>query len=132
MITAWAFVFITKTCQCIILQFFHGCKKDNFKMTKCDVFLIFALNYRVWVHVRTASNTECGYTLEPHEAVLTSTHNLCFRAKIRKLCIPQYLKPQFYHIKMGFKGVYIIRTCLHDGIFVFYVKSELRILEVTF
>ena len=29
-----------------------------------------------------AQNTDCGYTLEP--PVLTSTHNLCFRAKIRK------------------------------------------------
>ena len=33
-----------------------------------------------------ALNIDCGYTLEPalSEAVLTSTHNLCFRAKIRK------------------------------------------------
>ena len=42
-----------------------------------------------------------------------STHNLCFGAKIRKnvyLC-----KPQFFYIKGGCKGVYITRTCLHDG-----------------
>ena len=32
-----------------------------------------------------------------------STHNLCFRAKIRRLCyIP--CKPQFYYIKVGCKG----------------------------
>ena len=32
-----------------------------------------------------AQNIDRGYTLEPlTEAVLTSTHNLCFRAKIRK------------------------------------------------
>ena len=43
-----------------------------------DIILIFA------------QNIDCGYTLEPPqvvgtcEAVLTSTHNLCFRAKIRK------------------------------------------------
>ena len=24
-------------------------------------------------------------------------------------------KPQFYHIEVGCKGVYITRTCLHDG-----------------
>ena len=29
------------------------------------------------------------------ETVLTSTHNLCFRAKIRKQC-----KPQFYYMKV--------------------------------
>ena len=41
------------------------------------------------------------------EAVLTSTHNLCFFLKIRKLMyIP--VKPQFYCIKVGFKGVKII------------------------
>ena len=52
---------------------FHGCKNDNFQMKKYGSFLIFA------------KNIDCGYTLEPpHEAVLTSTHNLCFRAKIRK------------------------------------------------
>ena len=51
---------------------FHGCKNVNFQMKIFNIFLIFA------------RNIDCGYTLEP----LTSTHNLCFRAKIRKLCIP--------------------------------------------
>ena len=32
---------------------FHGCKKDNLHMKKCDVFLIFA------------QNIDCGHTLEP-------------------------------------------------------------------
>ena len=44
-----------------------------------------------------------------NEAVLTSTHNLCFRAKIRKNVYP--CKPQFYYIKVGCKGVYITQTC---------------------
>ena len=48
------------------------------------------------------------------EAVLTSSHNLCFGAKMRKIGIP--LLPQFYYINVGFKGVYIRRTCLHDDI----------------
>ena len=52
---------------------FHGCKNDNFQMNIFDIFLIFA------------KNIDCGYTFERlSEAVLTSTHNLCFRAKIRK------------------------------------------------
>ena len=63
---------------------FHGCKKDNFHMKNCDVFVIFA------------QNIDC-------EAVLTSTHNLCFRAKIRKNVYP--CKHQFYYIKVGCKGV---------------------------
>ena len=32
--------------------FFHGCKKDNLHMKKCDVFFF-------------AQNIDCGYTLEP-------------------------------------------------------------------
>ena len=42
-----------------------------FSLEKFDFFLIFA------------QNIDCGYTLEPHrQAVLTSTHNLCFRAYV--------------------------------------------------
>ena len=73
---------------------FHGCKNDNFQIKIFDIFLIFA------------QNIDCGYTLEPphlSEAVLTCTHNLCFRAKIRKNLYPCI--PQFYYIKMGCKGV---------------------------
>ena len=50
------------------------------------------------------------------EAVLTSTHNLCFGAKIRKYVYPCI--PQFCYIKVGFEGVYITRTCFRNvGIF---------------
>ena len=84
---------------------FHSCKNDNFQMKSCDIFLIFA------------QNIDREYTLEPppsNEAVLTRIHNLCFRAKIRKNEYP--CKPQFYYIKVGCKGVYIIRTCYPDVI----------------
>ena len=67
-------------------------------MKNCAIFLIFA------------QNMDCGYTLEP---VLTSTHDLCFRAKIRKK-MNTPVKPQFYYIKVGCKGVYITQTCYPD------------------
>ena len=53
-----------------------------------------------------------------------STHNLCFRAKIRKHLYP--CKPQFYYIKVGCKGVYITRTCYHDavGIVVYTIEKK--------
>ena len=53
---------------------FHGRKIDDFQMKNCDGFLIFA------------QNIDCLYTLEPpqFEAVLTSTHNLCFTAKVEQ------------------------------------------------
>ena len=76
---------------------FQGCKNDNFQVKNCDVFLIFA------------QNIECGYTLEPP---LTSTHNLCFRAKIRKNVYP--CKPHFYYIKVGCTGVFMSQTCFCD------------------
>ena len=42
-----------------------------------------------------------------------STHNLCFGAKIRKnIYTPAY--PSFAIYKMGYKGVYIARTCYPD------------------
>ena len=46
------------------------------------------------------------------EAVLSSTHNLCFGAKIRKIGIPLHNPVLLY--KMGYKGVYITRTCFRD------------------
>ena len=58
------------------------------------------------------------------EAVLTSTHNLCFRARIRKKKKKKkkkkkthkknlyHRKPQFYFIKVGGTG---LMTCFPDG-----------------
>ena len=63
---------------------FHGCKNDNFQMKNCNIFHIFA------------QNIDCGYTLDgsnDSEAALTSTQNLCFRAKIRKMNTP--VNPSF-------------------------------------
>ena len=70
----------------------------------------FCSKYALWVLVRTA----------PVRAVLTSTHNVCFGAKIRKLIIP--LHTLFYYISVGFKAVYVTRTSFPD---VFALTSEL-------
>ena len=51
---------------------FHSCKNDNFQLKVFDYFHVFP------------QNIACGLI----EAVLTSTHNLCFRANIREKCIP--------------------------------------------
>ena len=71
---------------------FLGCKNVNFQMKNCDIVLIFAQN---------------------KEAVLTSTHNLCFGAKIRKNMYTR-VNPTFFYIKVGCKGVFITRTCYPD------------------
>ena len=59
-----------------------------------DMFLIFAQN---------------------NEAVLTSTHNLCFRGKKKENKVYP-CKPQLFYIKVGCKGVYITRTCYPDAL----------------
>ena len=69
---------------------FHGCKNVNFQMKTYNIFLFLL------------KNIDCGYT-----------HNLCFRAKIRKNVYP--CTPQFYYIKVGYKGILVTRTCFRDG-----------------
>ena len=64
-------------------EIFNVVKSENF-----DIFLIFA------------QNIDCGYTFE--EAVLTSTHNLCFGAKMRKIGIP--LQTPVFLYKSGVQG----------------------------
>ena len=64
---------ITQTSQCNILRSFSAVKNGNFqKKKKEDFFSYFCSKYRLLVH----------------EAVLTSTHNLCFRAKVKKNVYP--------------------------------------------
>ena len=41
-----------------------------------------------------------------------STHNLCFGAKLRKIGKPVN---QFCYVKIGFRWVYITRTCFRDA-----------------
>ena len=47
------------------------------------------------------------------ENILTSTHNVCFESKIRKLGTPMQTAV-FPYIKVGFKVVNISRTCYSD------------------
>ena len=66
---------------------FLSFKIENIQLKKFDIFLIFA------------QNIDCGYTLEPPrrgEANLTSTHNLCIGAKIRKIGIPLHTPVLLY------------------------------------
>ena len=77
---------------------FHGCKNINFQMKNCNIVLFFLKTLIVGTRYNRLS-----------EAVLTSTHNLFFGAKIRKNVYP--CKPQFYYTKVGCKGVFVIQTC---------------------
>ena len=72
-------------------------KNNNFQLKIFDIFINFSQNMDLLVQV-------------------TSTHNLCFRAKIRKNVYPR--KPQFCYIKVGCKGVHITQTCYPDEFMV--------------
>ena len=58
------------------------------------------------IHI-SAQNIDCGYSLEPpRRGGSNEYHNLCFEQKWENNIYS--CKPQFYYIKVGFKGVKII------------------------
>ena len=86
---------LRKHAHMILYTNFFRSKIDNFQGNIFDIFSHFCSKHRLYVA----------------ETVLTSTHNLCFGAEIRKIGIPCI--HQFYDIiiKVGFKGAFIERTC---------------------
>ena len=59
------------------LAIFHGCKNDNFRMKKVDIFLTIA------------QNISCGYTLEPPQWGGSNEYpQSMFSSKNKKKCIP--------------------------------------------
>ena len=97
---------ITKTRPCNIQKIF-GCKNENFPWKNFDIFLIFAQNIA--------------------EAVLTSTHNLCFG----KIAIPLQT-PVF--LKWGMRGYtlhgHVFLICLI--LFLLASSSRLRLISFFF
>ena len=91
-------------------------------MKKFDIFLIFAQIFYI----------DCRYSLEPPhiKAILTSTHNLCFRAKVRKLMYPP-VNPSFTilnkkrNVTLEFKT---LSAATYHIIFIF--KSALNNLKL--
>ena len=63
----------------------------------------------------SAQNIDCGYSLEPpRRGVLTSTHNLCFRAEIRKIMYTP-VKPSFTILKWGLRESKLYRRVFVMG-----------------
>ena len=60
-----------------------------------------------------AQNIDCGYTLEPPQRGGSNEYpQSVFWSKNKKIGMPCI--PQFYYINVGFKGVFIARTCFPD------------------
>ena len=80
------------------VMFFFQHKKLKFHWKIFDIFLIFAQNIDA---VLTSTHNLCFGA----EAVLTSTHNLCFGAKIRKIGIPLHT-PVLLHKSGVYWGIH--------------------------
>ena len=81
----------------VINRLFLSCRKKirNFQLKNINIFNIFA------------QNIDCGYSLEPCQgAVLTSTHNVCFRYTTTNF--------SFSILKWGLGRVFIAWTCFPD------------------
>ena len=71
-------------------------KNENFQIKTSDIFHI------------SAQNIDCGYSLEPPQRGGSNEYpQSMFLSRNRKNNVYP-CKPQFYHIKVGFKGVKII------------------------
>ena len=71
-------------------------KNENFQIKNSDIFHIFS------------QNIDCGYSLEPpHRGSSNEYPQSMFLSRNKKSNVYPF-KPQFYYIKMGFKGVKII------------------------
>ena len=64
----------------------------------------------------SAQNKDCGYLIElPRRGISNKYPHSVFSRNKKNNVYP--CKPQFYCIKVGFKGVETILVCLCDGIF---------------
>ena len=87
---------ITKTCLFKYTENFTTKKNENFQIKSSDIFHI------------SAQNIDCGYPLEPpHRGGSNGYLQSMFLSKNKKNNVYP-CKPQFYYIKVGFKGVNII------------------------
>ena len=71
-------------------------KIENFQTKKSDIFQI------------SAQNTYCGYSLEPPRRGGSNEYPQSMFLNRNKKNNVSPCKPQFYYIKVGFKGVKII------------------------
>ena len=73
----------------------------------------------------SALNVNCGYSLElPRRCGSNEDPQSIFLSKNKKNNVYP-CKPQFYHLKAGFKGVKIILVCFRDEPFKIHVYSFL-------
>ena len=62
----------------------------------------------------SAQNIDCGYPLEPPRRIGSNEYPQSMFLSRNKKSNIYPCKPQFYYIKVGFKGVKIIWVCFRD------------------
>ena len=77
-------------------------KNENFQMKHSDSFHI------------SAQNIDCGYSLEPPRRGDSYEYQQSKLISRNKKNNVYPCKPQFYYIKVWFKGVKIIQACFRD------------------
>ena len=87
----------------LIYRKFHHQKLKIFQIKILIFFSYFCSKHRLWVLVRTAS---------PRRFYRVPTIYVLSRNKKNNV---YPCKPQFYYIKVGFKGVKIIQVCFRDA-----------------
>ena len=90
----------------MIYSNFFRSKIENFQRKSFDIFLLLLQNM--------LQNIDCGYSLEPPRRGGSNVYpqSMFWSKKEKNRYTPAY--PQFYYIKVGFKGIFIARTCFPD------------------
>ena len=84
--------FITKNTPIQIYGEFRPTKTENFQIKNSDIFHI------------SAQNIDCGYSLEPTRRGSSNEYPQSMFSSKNKTNNVYPCKPQFYYIKVGFKG----------------------------
>ena len=87
---------ITKTCLFKYTENFTTKKNENYQIKKSNIF-----------HIST-QNIDCWYSLEPPRRGGSDEYPQCMFLNRNKKNNEYPCKPEFYYIKVGFKGVKII------------------------
>ena len=94
---------ITKT---RLYKYIENFISKNWKFSEKKTLIFFPIS---------AQNIDCGYSLEPPPRGGSNEYPQSMFLSTNKKNNVYPCKPQFYHIKVGFKGVKIIQVCSCDG-----------------
>ena len=81
-------------------------------------------NKKFWYFHISAQNIDCGYSLEPPRRGGSNEYPQSMFLSRNKKNNVYPCKPQFYYIKVGFKGVKTIKVCFRDWLAIKRSKNN--------